>query len=130
MQPAGRALVCAAIFLGIVSVDQAAARDCSYSKEFHLRRAQVIAGTLEDPVGAALSGLELQLLSGRKTVSQVRTDSQGGYDFGEVPPGKYRIRIRYGELTPFCAPRIQCGSLACSVEGKVALNPKNEVLVE
>jgi hypothetical protein len=83
--------VCIAIFIGIIAVDPASARDCSVLKEFRLQKAQVIAGTLEDPFGAARSGFELQLLSGMKTVRQVGTSSQGGYDFGEVLPGKYRI---------------------------------------
>src|SRR5215467_1680752 len=119
--------VCIAIFIGIIGVDPASARDCSVSKEFRLQKAQVIAGTLEDPFGEALSGFELQSLSGMKTVRQVTTSTEGCYTFGEVPTGKYRIR--YGG-NPFCAPKIQCGSTACNVERKVTLNPKNAVLVK
>jgi hypothetical protein len=121
--------VCIAIFIGIIVVNPASARDCSVSKEFRLQKAQVIAGILEDPFGAVLSGFELQLLSGMKTVRQVTTSSQGGYDFGEVLAGKYRIHVRYGG-NPFCAPKIQCGSLVCNVERRVTLNPKNAVLVK
>jgi hypothetical protein len=104
------------------------ARDCSVSKEFQLRHPQGLAGVLEDPVGAALSGIELELLSAGKLVRHLRTDNQGRYDFGEVPAGKYRIHVQYGK-SAFCAPEIQCGTDGCSLSPKLTPNPKNTVTV-
>jgi hypothetical protein len=105
------------------------ARNCSTSKEFDLRRSQVLAGALEDPSGAVLSGIELELLSSKKVVRHLRTDDLGRYDFGLIPSGKYRIRVRYGD-NAFCAPKVQCGNNGCNIEPKVAVNPKSAVMVD
>ena len=123
----GSALRCA-VMLVVVTV-AAQARDCSISKVFQLRHAQVLAGALEDPAGAVLSGIELELLSEGKLVRHLRTDNDGRYDFGEVPAGKYRIHIRYGE-NALCAPKIQCGTNGCSPNPKLTPNPKNMVRVD
>ena len=107
----------------------AQARDCSVSKEFQLRHPQVLAGVIEDPIGAALSGIELQLLSAGNPVRDLRTDNHGRYDFGEVPAGKYRIHVQYGG-DPLCAPKIHCGSEGCSLKPRLTLNSKNMVRVD
>jgi hypothetical protein len=107
----------------------AQARDCSVSKEFQIRHPQVLAGVLEDPVGAVLSGIELELRSGKKVVRHLRTDNLGRYDFGEVTPGKYRIRVHYGD-NALCAPKVRCGTDKCNLEPRVAVNPKGMVMVD
>jgi hypothetical protein len=104
------------------------ARDCSISQEFQFNRPQILAGILQDPVGAVLSGFELELLSGKKTIRRLRTSTDGKYDFGEVPVGYYRIRIRYGG-NPFCTPQIVCSSEKCSLP-RLTLNPRSMVQVE
>lgn len=104
------------------------ARDCSISKEFQFNRPQVLAGVLQDPVGALLAGFELELFSGKKTIRRLRTSNDGEYDFGEVPVGHYRIRIRYGG-NPFCAPQVVCSSEKCSLP-RLTLNSKSMVQVE
>jgi hypothetical protein len=105
------------------------ARDCSVSKEFRIRSSQVLAGVLEDPLGAALSGIELGLLSPGKVVQYISTDNQGRYDFGEVPAGRYKIHVKNGAGV-LCAPKIKCGTNGCSLNPKLTLNPKNMVQVD
>lgn|SRR6266849_1314941 len=62
--PLRAALKCAVILVAVTV--SAHARNCSTSKEFDLRHSQVLAGALEDPSGAVLSGIELELLSAKK----------------------------------------------------------------
>jgi len=121
------ALRCAVMLVVVMGV--ARARDCSVSKEFQLRRPQVLAGVLEDPVGAVLPGIELELRSAKKVVRHLRTDNLGRYDFGEVNPGKYRIHVHYGD-NALCAPKVRCGADKCSLDPRVTVNPKGMVMVE
>src|SRR5207244_10637274 len=44
----------------------ALAMDCSVSKEFHVAQPQVLSGALKDPSGAVISGLQIELLAGRR----------------------------------------------------------------
>jgi hypothetical protein len=118
---------CAVMLVAVMGVAQA--RDCSVSKEFQLRHRQVLAGALEDPTGAVWSGIELELRSGKRVVRALRTDNLGRYDFGEVAPGKYRVRVHYGD-NALCAPKVRCGADKCSLEPKVTVNPKGMVMVE
>jgi hypothetical protein len=106
----------------------AQARDCSVSREFRLRHPQALAGAFEDPAGAVMSGIELELLSGKKVIRHLRTDNQGKYDFGEIPPGKYRVHVQYGG-NALCAPKVKCGAEGCSLKPKLTLNPKDAVMV-
>jgi len=118
------------IFFTCVMLLQAtfAAADCTVSKEFRLKHAQVLAGSLQDPNGGSLPGVGLELVSGRTVIRDLRTNSKGAYDFGEVPSGKYRLRIHYGDDT-FCAPRVRCGKSGCAFDSKVRLNSKNSITV-
>ena len=104
------------------------AKDCTTSKEFQLKHAQRLSGVLLDPNGISLSGIKVQLISEKGAIREARADSQGRYDFGEVPKGKYRIKIRYADGL-LCAPKPICGEQGCSFEPRIKLNPKNEVLV-
>jgi hypothetical protein len=113
----------------IVVTVAAQARDWSVSKEFRLRHSQTIAGVLNDPVGTPLSGIELELLSTGTIIRQIRTDSQGRYDFGEVPAGKYTIHLQNGGAV-LCAPKIQCGKSGCSLKLGLTLNTKSMVNVD
>jgi hypothetical protein len=107
----------------------AQAKDCSVSKEFQVTHSQALAGVLEDPAGATLSGIEIELLSGGKIVRRVRTNNQGTYDFNEVPAGKYNIHVLTGGDV-LCAPKIECGKTGCHLNPKLTLNPKNMVQVD
>jgi hypothetical protein len=89
---------------------------------------QVVAGTLQDPNGTPLPGIGIQLLSGKKIVQDLRTTNQGAYDFGQVPPGKYRIRIHYGD-DPFCAPAVTCTAKRCTLNPRLKVNPKSTIIV-
>jgi len=104
------------------------ARDCSTSKQFQLKKPQVVFGVLQDPSGAELSGMQLDLLSGKNTVRHLRTDNFGKYDFGEAPAGKYRIRVQYGG-DAFCAPKVLCQSEGCTFEQRLKVNSKDTVTV-
>jgi hypothetical protein len=105
----------------------AQARDCSVSKVFELKHAQSLAGVLEDPIGAVVSGRSLELRSAGKVFRILRTDNQGRYNFGEVPAGKYQIHILE---KAFCAPEVKCGNDACSIKSRVKLNSKEMVRVD
>jgi hypothetical protein len=105
------------------------ARDCSKSKPFQLGKPQVLSGTLQDPSGAVLPGIEVQLLSGNKIARHLRTSNLGAYDFGEIPLGTYRIRADY-PAKAFCAPEVRCVAGECSVDSTLKPNPKNMVMVE
>ncbi len=122
------ALTCVVMLLAMIVTAQPKTKDCTVSNEFQLNRTQALAGVLQDPYGATLSGMELELRSGTSVVRQLRTDNQGAYNFGQVPAGKYRIHIQYGG-DPFCAPKVQCGNQGCSLQQKLTINPKNAVLV-
>jgi hypothetical protein len=107
----------------------ASARDCSISKRFRLSHAQRISGVLQDQSGAPLSGLNLELLSGRDVVQHIRTDNSGKYDFREIPVGEYRLHIVHGD-SDFCAPRVKCSEQACSIEPQLKVNHKNMIEME
>jgi hypothetical protein len=104
------------------------AKDCSTSKEFRLNHRQKLSGMLVDPDGAALPGIKVKLLSNEKIGQVATTNNQGAYDFGEVPAGKYRIRIQYSDHA-FCAPQIECNAKHCQILPKLRINPKQTVTV-
>ena len=103
--------------------------DCSISKTVEIVHSQVLSGVLEDPTGATLSGIELQLWSGNEVIRRLRTSNQGEYDFGEVAPRKYRIRLECGG-NALCAPEIRCREGHCRIAPKVRINPKSLVKVD
>jgi len=125
------------IAFALLTPVRAAAKDCSLSKKFVLTKSQVLSGVFEDPTGAILPGVKVQLISEEKThllsekrvVRGLTTDNSGHYDFGTVAPGKYRLRVEYSNKA-FCAPEIRCRSGACTVDRTLKLNPRNFVLVE
>jgi vitamin B12 transporter len=51
-----------------------------------------IHGTVTDPLGAVVSGAQVELLRQGKQVSVTTTDSEGKYRFLPLPPGRYQIR--------------------------------------
>jgi hypothetical protein len=103
----------------------ASAKNCTLSNEFQLSRSQVLASVLEDPLPLPLPGFTLELLAGRHVIRTSVTSKNGEYSFGEVPVGRYRIRIHRGG-NPFCAPDVNCNEAGCSIQRQVKLNPKNE----
>src|SRR6266700_5083359 len=70
-------------------------------------------GALKDPSGAVISGLQIELLAGKKVFRKLRTSNQGTFDFEEIPSGRYRIRVRH---RGFCAPEVECGTGGCTVK--------------
>lgn len=122
-----RVSVTYAVLLWITTIS-VCARDCSVSKEFQIKHSQVIAGHIQDPAGLVLAGIELDLLSGKTVAQHLRTNNQGAYDFGEIPAGRYKLRVQSGGDV-FCAPKIKCGTDGCTLEPGLTLNPKNAVTV-
>jgi Carboxypeptidase regulatory-like domain len=101
------------------------AKDCKLSKEFSLNQSQTLSSVLDDPSGAQLSYIDLQLLAEKKVIKQTTTSADGNYSFGDVAPGRYRIRIiATGNGQLFCAPKVTCGVTSCSIEPRVQLDPK------
>ena len=114
------------LMLTVTLTAAASARDCSISKKFRLNHSQPLSGMLQDETGAPLSGLNLDLVSGRNMFRHIRTDKAGRYDFGEVPIGEYRLHVKYDHA--FCAPKVQC-SKECMIDSRLKVNSKNSVTV-
>lgn len=85
----------------------------------------MLEGVLGDPSSAPISGFTLELVVSRNIKSTVVTRNNGEYSFGEVPAGRYRIRVRHSG-DPFCAPKVKCNEAGCSIQHEVQLNPKNK----
>ncbi|HEY2115848.1 MAG TPA: TonB-dependent receptor, partial [Candidatus Angelobacter sp.] len=51
-----------------------------------------IYGTVTDPLGAVISGAQVELLRQGKQVSVTTTDSEGKYRFLPLSPGRYQVR--------------------------------------
>lgn len=51
-----------------------------------------IHGTITDPLGAAVSGAQVQLLHAGKLVATTVTNAEGKYQFAPLPPGRYQIK--------------------------------------
>ena len=100
--------------LAIVAFAEAKERDCSVSPQFQVAQPQPLSGVLKDPQGAVASGLELELVRGKKVFRKFRTSEAGSYDFGEIPSGGYRIRLRHSRY--FCAPDVECGDHECTLK--------------
>lgn len=131
LQKLRRRYVRAAFGLGLGLLGIASAilgRDCSFSRELKIDRPQSLVGVLQDPGGAVLPGLAIELLQGKTVVQRLRTNNLGEYDFGQIQPGKYRIHIR-DEGHPFCAPKVTCGRNGCTLEPKLKLYSKRTVVV-
>ena len=122
IDPVRIALSCSVVLL-VVTICQA--RDCSVSKEFQLKQPQVLAGVLQDPVGAVLPGIELELLSEKKVVQHLWTNNQGAFNFGELAVGRYRIHVRHG----FCVPKVPCRTEGCSLAPTLTPDSKNIITV-
>jgi carboxypeptidase family protein len=129
--------ISAFVALTLLTAARTQAKDCSESKKFLLTKAQVLSGLFDDPTGAILSGVKVQLTSEKKVhvLSEERvnralsTDNSGRYDFGEVPPGNYRLRVEYsGGL--FCAPDIRCIAGTCTIDSTLKPNPKKFARIE
>jgi hypothetical protein len=118
-----RLLVVVLLLGGIASAVWA--KDCKLSKEFSLNQSQTLSGVLDDPSGAQLSYIDLQLLVEKKVIKQTTTSADGTYSFGDVAPGRYRIRISAtGNGQLFCAPKVNCVVTGCSIEPRVQLDGK------
>ena len=117
------------VILLIQTASLATAKDCSLSREFEIKKAQILKGILQDPAGAVMPQIELELLSAREVVRHLSTSNQGAYDFGEIPIGRYRIHIvsRDGVL---CAPKVRCGEKGCVVDSKISISSKAVILIQ
>ena len=51
-----------------------------------------IHGTVTDPLGAVVSGAQVELLRQGKSVSVTTTDSEGRYGFSPLPAGRYQVK--------------------------------------
>ena len=96
--------------------DYATAKDCTVSKVFTIKQSQKFSGTLKDPAQGSIAGMTLDLINKGKQIKSLVTDSNGAFDFGELSPGQYAIRIRQGQdKSPFCAPPVKCAETGCEV---------------
>lgn len=112
-----------------LSLAQAAhARDCKLSKKFELKKPQRLAGVLKDSMDAPLTGFQLDLLKDGQTALTQTTDKDGAYDFGDVPAGKYKIRLSRG--LGFCAPSVKCTTDGCKIDPILKLGPQTTVVAQ
>ena len=51
-----------------------------------------IHGTITDPLGAAVSGAQVQLLHAGKLVASTVTNGEGKYQFAPLSPGRYQVK--------------------------------------
>src|SRR5215471_12594122 len=109
--PQMNALMPGTIIAGLL-FSSAWAKDCTVSKEFQLLHSQQLSAVLEDQMGAAISGYDLELIAGKRVIMRVETGNGGKYSFGEVAAGRYRIRVRH-DGDPFCAPQVKCDQTNC-----------------
>jgi PKD repeat protein len=52
-----------------------------------------VQGTVTNPSGGAVAGATVRLMNGTTEVDTTTTDADGDYDFQDVPPGSYTVRI-------------------------------------
>lgn len=104
-------------------------KDCTFPREFVVKRAQVFTGEIRDPNGVTLPGIDLELRSGASVMKDLKTSVSGRFDFGLVPPGMYRLHIRSAG-DPLCAPEVQCGRSGCRVVAKLGRNPATSVTIK
>src|SRR6476646_3459568 len=69
-----------------------------------------IHGTVTDPLGAVVSGAQVELLRQGKQVSATTTDSEGKYRFLPLPPGRYQVRTTAPSFAPQQSDAIYVGS--------------------
>lgn len=75
-----------------------------------------IAGhVMAHPLGAPLKGVDVKLMGANGKVYTARTDSEGKFDFGDVPDGEYEL---------FCSFD-QCVKMAANTKGTVAQRAAN-----
>ena len=113
----------------IFAMTSIAGAGCSTSKKFKLTHHQQLSGVFEDPAGAELSGLRVELVRSGSTVRTVTTDHVGRYDFGDTPAGGYRLRVIHGD-EDFCAPKIHCRKEGCKIDTQLRVNAKHVIVVE
>ena len=97
------------------------AADCGTSKQFNVDGSQRVEGILRDPADLPIPGLGLELLKGNSVVQAFRTDNDGRFALGQLPLGRYRMRVK---SQPFCAPKISCQKDIYSASGTLRLNEK------
>ena len=99
-------------------------RDCTKSPEFEITQEQPLAGTLFDVQGAyiAIGKLELLPKHGKRVAV---LENKGTYDFGTIPPGRYRLRFRTVDKF-YCAPAVQCSAGICKLSTNPQVNPNND----
>jgi hypothetical protein len=89
--------------------------DCRIPRPFEVNNEQELSGRLYDIIGGGLGGVQLTLISDKKVVRYVRTDSSGRFDFGKLPNSKYQLRFRETDTT-LCAPEVRCDKSSCTVD--------------
>jgi PKD repeat protein len=52
-----------------------------------------VQGTVTNPSGGAVAGATVRLMNGTTEVDTTTTDADGDYDFQDVPPGAYTVRV-------------------------------------
>jgi vitamin B12 transporter len=69
-----------------------------------------IHGTVTDPLGAVVSGAQVQLFREAKLVGSTSTDSEGKYRFSPLPPGRYRVKTQAPSFSSQESDAIYVGS--------------------
>lgn len=69
-----------------------------------------VAGTITDPSGAVIQNALVKLLGSPGTVVASRsTDSQGHYDFGDIPAGSYQLQVSMAGFQTTLVNSLQIG---------------------
>ena len=107
-----------------LSAGVAWAEDCTVSNEFQLIHPQILRGVLENGSFGPVPFIKLELLARRSSLRTVIANNKGEYSFGKLPAGRYRISLGQQNVDVFCAPKIKCNEVGCSIDAKLNLNPK------
>jgi len=94
-----RSLYCAGLALAFAFTSLAAVAESSN-----------IHGTVTDPLGAVVSGAQVQLFREAKLVGSSTTDSEGKYRFSPLSPGRYRVKTQAPSFSQQQSDAIYVGS--------------------
>lgn len=69
-----------------------------------------IHGTVTDPLGAVVSGAQVQLFREGKPIASTTTDAEGKYRFAPLAPGRYQVKTQAPSFTSQQSEAIYLGS--------------------
>ncbi len=93
--------------------------------------AATIHGTVIDPLGAVVADARVDLLSGDKVIASTNTDSEGNYEFQNLPAGRFHLHAVAVTFSPTDTDSFYVSSTATTIQHILvqAPNISQEVVV-